>query len=122
MADVPTRSHQPFAALNRLGNPFVGVLLRSPLHRVVSSQLALITVTGRRSGRRYTFPVAYRQSDDEVTIVVGWPERKRWWRNLREGGEVTLRLRGVQRTGQARVTGDEASGVVVRVRLALDNG
>jgi hypothetical protein len=48
---------------------------------------------------------------------VGWPERKVWWRNLREPAPVSLRLAGRTRTGRARAIGDEHSGVRVEVRL-----
>jgi hypothetical protein len=110
--------HAPFALFNRTGNHVVSGLVRTPgLHRLVSGRIALITVTGRRSGRRFTFPVFYTQDGDRVTIEVGWPERKVWWRNLRDGGEVSLRLRGVQRTGHARAHGDARTGVTVRVDL-----
>lgn len=111
-------SHAPFAFFNRSANPLVGLLLRSPAHRLMSGQLALITVTGRRSGRTYTFPVGYEQRGDHVTITVGWPERKRWWRNLRDRpSPVTLRLRGTKRTGRAQAHGDERTGVSVDVQL-----
>jgi hypothetical protein len=110
-------SHTPFAVLNRTGNPLVRAVLRSPAHRLLSGQMALITVTGRTSGREYTIPVGYRREDENVTIGVGWPERKRWWRNLREPAPVSLRLSGRERTGQARAIGDERSGVRVEVRL-----
>jgi hypothetical protein len=110
--------HAPFALFNRTGNRVVSGLVRTPvLHRLVSGRIALITVTGRRSGRRFTFPVFYTQDGDRVTIEVGWPERKVWWRNLRDGGEVSMRLRGVQRTGHARAHGDARTGVTVRVDL-----
>jgi hypothetical protein len=109
--------HAPFALFNKTANRLVRALLRSPAHRLVSGRLALITVTGRRSGRRFTFPVGYRQDDDEVTIGVGWPDRKVWWRNLRNGGApVTLRLRGAERHGRAEVREGEG-GVAVHVRL-----
>src|SRR5947209_20504009 len=92
VAFVP-QSHAPFALFNRTANPVVRAVLSSPLHPLLSGGLALITVTGRRSGRRrYTFPVGYRQDGDRVTITVGWPERKQWWRNLREGGPVEVRI------------------------------
>jgi hypothetical protein len=52
-----------------------------------------------------------------VKIVVGWPERKVWWRNLRGGGRVRLRIRGVERTGAAEAQGDARTGVTVEVRL-----
>ncbi len=109
--------HAPFAVLNRTGNRAVSMLLRSPLHPVFSRQLALVTVTGRRSGRDYSFPVAYRRQGERVTIAVGWPERKLWWRNLTGGAEIRLRLKGEDRTGQARVEGDERTAIVVEVQL-----
>jgi len=112
-------SHTPFAVLNRTANPVLSALLRSPLHRPVSGQLALIAVRGRRTGREYTFPTGYRQAgDDRVTITVGWPERKRWWRNLRgEGAPVRLWLHGAERTGHAVAEGDETSRVTVEITL-----
>ena len=115
---MPPRGHAPFAVFNRTANPVIKGLLQSPLHPLaVSRRLALITVTGRRSGREYTFPVGYRQDGDRVTIGIDWPERKVWWRNLRDGGSVRLRLRGEERTGHAVVEGDEQSGVKVVVQL-----
>jgi hypothetical protein len=112
-------SHTPFAVLNRTANPILGALLRSPLHRLISRQLALITVIGRKSGREYTFPTAYHQAgEDRVTITVGWPERKRWWRNLRgEGAPVRLWLKGTECNGHAVAEGDETSGVTVEITL-----
>jgi hypothetical protein len=109
--------HTPFAVWNRTGNVAAVLLLRSPLHPIASRQLALITVTGRRSGREYTFPVGYRREGSGVTIPVGWPERKLWWRNLRGGAPVRLLIRGEHLSGQAEVRGDERSGVVVEVQL-----
>ena len=109
--------HAPFAVVNKTANLAVRWLLRTPLHRPVSGQLALITVTGRRSGRSFTFPVGYRQDGDRVTIGVGWPERKVWWRNLRGGAPVTLRLRGTERSGHAEVREDPSGAVTVHVRL-----
>jgi len=103
--------------MNRLANPWVRLLLTSPLHGLVSRRLALITVTGRRSGHEHTFPVAYTREGELVRIGVGWPERKRWWRNLEQSGQpVKLRLAGVARTGRASLQRDDAA-VTVEVRL-----
>lgn len=109
--------HGVFAVYNRTVNPVVRLLLRSPAHGALSRRLALITVTGRRSGHRFTIPVGYREADRRVEILVGRPERKRWWRNLRGGAPVQLHLRGEQHTGWAEVHGDEHSGVTVVVTL-----
>jgi F420H(2)-dependent quinone reductase len=112
--------HAPFAVFNRTANPLIALTLRSPAHGLLSRNLALITVTGRKSGRRFTFPVIYRQDGDRVTIDVGWPERKYWWRNLLDGGPVEMRIRGHRRAGHAKAEGDESSGVKVDVILEPD--
>ena len=109
--------HRFFAVFNRTVNPVTRTVLRSPAHGLLSKNLALITVTGRRSGREFTFPVGYRHQGDRVEIVVGRPERKVWWRNLREGGAVGLRLAGEELSGWAQARGDERSGVTVVVKL-----
>ena len=106
-----------FRAFNRAVNPIVRALLRSPLHRLLSSRVALITVTGRRSGRPITLPVGYTRRGDLVSVVVGWPERKTWWKNLR-GGErgVALLIRGEELAGSADLH-EEEGRVSVDVRL-----
>jgi deazaflavin-dependent oxidoreductase (nitroreductase family) len=114
-------SHAPFAVFNRTANPVVSAVLGSPLHPLLSRSLALITVTGRRSGRRYTFPVGNRQDGDRVLIKVGWPERKHWWRNLRDAGQVEMLIRSTRHKGQALARGDERTGVTVEVQLDLDS-
>lgn len=110
-------SHTPFAVFNRTGNPIVRAVLRSPLHPLLSRRLALITVTGLRSGRTFTIPVGYQRDGNRVTVGVGWPQRKRWWRNLRESGRVGLRLQGRNLQGEAVARGDEESRVTVEIQL-----
>ncbi len=111
---MPARS----ALMKRVVNPAVRLLLRSPLHGALSGGLALITVTGRRSGREFTFPVSYRQDGDVVMIGVGWPAQKQWWRNLLgDGAPVRLRIRGHEREGHAVARGNERDGVVVEITL-----
>jgi len=109
--------HAPFALWNRSGNQAVRLLLNSPLQPLVGRQLALITVTGRRTGREHTLPVGYKQDGERLTIPVLWPERKLWWRNLSDGAPVRLRLRGKDRTGHAELRGDEHSELTVEVLL-----
>jgi hypothetical protein len=45
--------------MNRLVNPIVRMILRSPVHRLLSGSLAVMTYTGRKSGRRHSLPVMY---------------------------------------------------------------
>jgi hypothetical protein len=92
----------PLRLVNYL-NLIVIAILRSPLHRLLSSGLTLITVTGRRSGRRYTIPVGYHRQGDAVVVLVGDAPQKTWWRNYRQPGPATLCLRGATVRGTAVV-------------------
>lgn len=84
-------------------NPLVAALLRSPLHFLLSPGLVLLTVTGRRSGRRYAIPVGYQRDDDEIVVMVSKAKSKQWWRNYYEPAPVSLRLRGRERAGYAEL-------------------
>jgi len=112
------RGRVPFLAMNRTMNPALGMILRSPAHRLASGRLALITYAGRKTGREYTIPVLYRDKGDEVTIGVGWPDRKVWWRNLTgEGGPVRMVVRGKEVRGHAVATHEPGRDALVRVRV-----
>ena len=54
----------------------------------------LITVIGRKTGRRTTIPVGYLHAEDAIVILVGEAPKKRWWRNYLNGGPIELNLRG----------------------------
>jgi hypothetical protein len=110
-------SHTPFVVVNRVVNPVVRAVLRSPAHGLLSGHLALLTITGRRTGRAFTFPVGYHRDGDRVTVGVDWPERKRWWRNLSDAAPVEIWLAGVRRHGTAQARGDEHAGVTVEIQL-----
>lgn len=88
---------------NRLVNPIVAAVLRSPLHRLLSGALILVTYRGRRTGRQRTIPVMYAQDRDRLIVLVGDAPAKQWWRNLRGGAPVEVRLRGARRRGSATV-------------------
>ncbi|MFC4907279.1 nitroreductase/quinone reductase family protein [Actinomadura gamaensis] len=75
---------------NHVLNPVVGRVLRSPLHRLLSGGVALITVTGRRTGRSYTLPVMYARGEDGLHVLVGRHARKTWWHNVRTPAPVRL--------------------------------
>jgi len=91
----------------RLGNPIITALLRSPLHATADASMMLISVTGRRSGKVYTTPVNYLR-DGETLVVISQRERT-WWRNVRGGADVGLRVQGQARCGFATVAEDDAS-------------
>jgi len=77
----------------------------------------VITYTGRRSGRTFSTPVAYKRDGNTVTIGVQMPDAKSWWRNFLDGGPITLRLDGADRAGHAVSRRDDRGRVTVTVRL-----
>jgi hypothetical protein len=74
-------------------NVFVKFFLRTPLHGLFSKSAMLVTLTRRKSGRKLTLPVSYYFSDEKTLWTVSARDRK-WWRNLKGGADVTLRLNG----------------------------
>lgn len=84
-------------------NKSLVVLLRSPLHGLVSKSLMLLTYRGRKSGKMYTIPVGYTRQEDTVTLFTD----HNWWKNLRDQAPVTLRLRGKKLQGTAEVIHDD---------------
>jgi len=82
-----------------IGNRFVISILGSPLHGLLSGSTLLITVTGRRTGRQISLPVNYFQESDTLWVVTS--RDRTWWRNLRDGAPVALRLRGAEAKGFA---------------------
>lgn len=85
----------------KLYNPMVSWLLRSPLHGLMSNSTMLITFTGRKSGKTYTTPVNYVWDDDHTLLAVSRTDRL-WWRNLRASAPVKVCLRGQTLKGVGR--------------------
>jgi deazaflavin-dependent oxidoreductase (nitroreductase family) len=94
--------------MNKIVNPMVKLILRSPLHGLMSASVLLIAYRGRKTGKEHTLPVQYAQAGNSIYIVPGNPEQKNWWRNLRNGGPVQLTLRGKTLAGSAIVLNQEA--------------
>ncbi len=88
-----------------IANPVLRLLLRSPLHRLMSGRLLLLSFRGRRTGKSYTIPVGYVEHNGVLLITA----QSRWWKNLGEGAVVDLRLRGRARTGRTEVVRDDAA-------------
>ena len=85
----------------------MSAMLRSPLHRIVSRSIMLITFTGRKSGKSYTTPISYLRDGDMVTAFTG----ANWSRNLIDGAPVTLNIKNKEYQGQADVVADDKRAV-----------
>lgn len=104
------RLPEPFFALI---NPAMRLLLRSPLHGLVSASLMLVGFTGRKSGRRFATPVRYVRAGGTIRCFT--TKDTRWWRNLEGGAAVTLRIAGRDLPYQAVAIDDDPA----RTRAAL---
>lgn len=88
--------------------------------RLVGRGIAMLTYTGRKSGRIFTIPIGYRRTADGILITVAMPDSKTWWRNfLGDGGPLSVRLDGVDRPGHAVARRDERGRVTVKVSLTV---
>ena len=108
MIETPPQQawRRPPAAVYKVLNPLLGLILRSPLHGLISKRLLLLEFTGRRSGQSYRLPIAYVRHGE--TLLLG--TESRWKANLRGGARVSVILGGRQREGRAIVI-DDASGM-----------
>ncbi len=95
---------RPPKAPYRVVNRVMRWLLSAPGRaRGVGQQLLLLHVTGRKSGRRLVFPVAYRDSGDGRLLVL---TNSPWRVNLRGGADVAVTLLGQERPARAQVVED----------------
>jgi hypothetical protein len=78
--------------LFELINPLVRFVLSSPLHGLLSDSLMLIRFKGRLSGREFITPVRYIRHGSTIQCFTG--RTNQWWRNMRGGADVILRLVG----------------------------
>lgn len=99
--------------MNKIANPLVSLILRSPLHGMLSASLLLLTYHGRKSGKEYSLPVQYAQFDHTLVIVPGNPHQKTWWRNLSGGYPVEITLRGQSLSAKAYLQQGEAEADTV---------
>ncbi len=74
------------------GNAFMSVLLRSPLHPLLGDSFAVITVTGRKTGRRISTPINVAREPEGFTVVSY--RNRTWWRNLLGGRAGELLYQG----------------------------
>lgn len=78
-------------------------VLGSPMHGIISKSTLLLTFTGRKTGKTYTTPVSYSQRGRQVYIF----SHAKWWKNLRGGAPVTLRIQGRDLQGVAESVEDK---------------
>jgi hypothetical protein len=86
------------------GNDFVALFLRTPLHVFLGNTM-LITVKGCKTGRKYSTPVGFYREGDILWVISS--RDRTWWRNVKNGANVSLLLKGKTVEAFAEVEVDE---------------
>jgi deazaflavin-dependent oxidoreductase (nitroreductase family) len=88
-------------------NSIMKWMLTTPgVQSVVGQGVALLTFTGRKTGKTYNIPVSYHRKEDTVTVIT--KRVRNWWHNFETPADVKIRLAGRHYAGTAEVeTGDE---------------
>jgi hypothetical protein len=119
MSQLTTYARLLLRAAPLLNAPVSAITSSSRFGWILGRNIAVITYTGRRSGRAFNIPVAYRRSGDDIEIAANMPDAKTWWRNFTgDGAPLTVRLEGAEHAAHAVARRDDKGRVTVRVRLA----
>lgn len=75
------------------------------LQGMVGQGVALLSFTGRKTGKHYTIPVSYQREGDIVTVIT--KRQRKWWHNFETPLEVELRVAGRTFAGKAEARGSD---------------
>jgi deazaflavin-dependent oxidoreductase (nitroreductase family) len=102
----------------KVANRIVSTLLRTPgISSAMGRRLVIINVTGRKTGKRYSVPVAYTRH--EGSLLVGTPFA--WARNMRTGEPVEVIVQGSRRQADVQVISEEDGVVAAYDIICRDN-
>jgi len=101
---------------NAIGNLFMKAIINSPLHRLLGSSFAVISLRGRKTGKLYSTPVNVARDGEGFTVISR--RERTWWRNLRGGADAYLRVAGQRYAVRSEVIEDPA-GVAEDLREYL---
>jgi hypothetical protein len=87
--------------MKKIGNPLMMSVLRSSTHSLMSKTTAVLTLTGKKTGKEYSLPVNYQRKEN-IVLITSLRDRT-WWKNLRGGAKVSLLLAGVDYEGDGEV-------------------
>lgn len=87
--------------------------LRTPgLRAWLGKSLAVITVTGARTNKRYTTPVNYMRRGNDYVVTS---QRTRvWWRNIARRPDVELLVGGTTIEGRAEIADGESPRSIIQ--------
>lgn len=86
-----------------------GLLSTPGIAAGIGQYLITLHIVGRKSGKRYTIPVAY--TAHEGALLIGTPFG--WGKNLRTGEPIEVTYKGKRRTADVEAVRDEAGVVAI---------
>ena len=98
----------------RLINPFVVLILGSPLHFLASKNLIFITFQGRKSKKTYNVPVSYhREGNDLVALTL---KQNLWWKNLKMLNTTQITLLGKKENVELTIVDEDTQLIKEKMR------
>mgnify|MGYP006270223279 CR=1 FL=1 len=80
---------------NKLFNPILRTILRSPFRFLLPDNWVILTYTGRKTHKKRSLVFHVAQYKDEFIVVPGcFGELPNWWRNFRKESKVDLFYEG----------------------------
>lgn len=115
MSTSPERLARFFALAGYVVRP----ILRSPLHALLSHQVMVLTYTGGRSGRRYSFPIGYFSWDDHEVLAFS---SRSWPKALPGAKNIHLIIRGISYPADVTVVSEHDRKMELLAEFAREKG
>ena len=98
----------------RLINPFVVLILGSPLHFLASKNLIFITFQGRKSKKTFNIPVSYhREGNDLIALTL---KQNLWWKNLKMLNTTQITLLGKKEDVELTIVDEDTQLIKEKMR------
>ncbi|MGH3676500.1 MAG: hypothetical protein ACRDU5_12335 [Mycobacterium sp.] len=98
-----TIGHPPQPLLNAV-NPFLRLLLRTPLAGAAREQIMVLSFTGRKTGRQFSLPVSAHRIDGDLYALAS----AGWKHNFRDGATAEVLHDGKTTTMRGELIQDRA--------------
>ena len=97
----------------RMINPWMAILLRSPVSFLLHKRILVVEYQGRKTGRQYRIPLSYHLCDNRICCLT--ESTGIWWRNLVDyPGKVDIWLKGKKERYHVAI-GDDADSDAIDV-------
>lgn len=113
--DTTTTIKTPGTPKPWMNSAMTAVLKMPGLRRIMGKSFAVMTVTGAKSGRRYSTPVQYFGHDGQYLVLS--QRTRRWWRNIATNPQVELLIQGEPVAATATIADDESARDLLAVCL-----